>query len=50
MFYFTLYAVQFNLCFIYLVLGYLCMNIFKMFLEYFKCFKSTFVHEYLYVF
>jgi hypothetical protein len=43
--YFTLYASQFNLCFI-LVLGYFCMNIFKMFLEYFWnifeiCFKST---------
>jgi hypothetical protein len=32
--YFTLYAFQFNLCFI-LVLGYLCLNIFKVFLEYF---------------
>jgi hypothetical protein len=47
--YFTLYAFKFNLCFI-LVLGYFCMNIFKMFLEYFWnifkicfgiCFKST---------
>jgi hypothetical protein len=49
--YFTLYAFQFNLCFI-LVLGYFCMNIFKMFLEYFWnifeicfgiCFKSTWI-------
>jgi hypothetical protein len=40
--YFTLYGFQFNLCFI-LVLGYFCMNIFKMFLEYFwNIFKICF--------